>query len=68
MNSSFLLGIRYSSAVVESEDETLVYDAGNFLTAAGGYLGLCLGFSCLSLLIGIFNLARRFFANQFFSK
>jgi hypothetical protein len=33
---------------VEERVETLVYDAGNFLAAVGGNLGLLLGFSCLS--------------------
>ena len=34
----------------EKEEETLVYDSGNFFAAVGGNLGLLLGFSCLSII------------------
>ena len=40
----------YSTLVIEEQVETLIYDVGGFLAAAGGNLGLCLGFSCLSVL------------------
>jgi len=40
---------------VEEKTETLVYDLGTFLAALGGNLGLALGFSCLSILLGIVN-------------
>jgi hypothetical protein len=35
----------------EERMETLTYDLGNFLVAAGGNLGLFLGFSCFSLMV-----------------
>ena len=40
----------FRSLVVEQHREVLIYDLGGFLAAAGGNLGLCLGFSCLSVL------------------
>jgi hypothetical protein len=40
----------YSSNLVQKQVEVLVYDFGGFIAAAGGNLGLCLGFSCLSIL------------------
>jgi hypothetical protein len=40
----------YSSLSVEEHFETLVFDSGSLLAAAGGNLGLFLGFSCLSLI------------------
>jgi hypothetical protein len=40
---------------VEERIETLVYDVGSFLAAAGGNLGLLLGFSCLSTIFGFIN-------------
>ena len=46
----FYLQMAFSSLNVESEVQTLVYDTGNMLAAAGGYLGLFLGFSCLTCL------------------
>ena len=41
----------YSTFLIEQQVETLIYDLGGFLAAAGGNLGLCLGFSCLSVLL-----------------
>ena len=41
----------YSTFQVEQHVETLLYDVGGFLAAAGGNLGLCLGFSCLSVML-----------------
>jgi hypothetical protein len=46
----YLLIVYYRSFMVEKQVETLVYDFGGFLAAAGGNLGLCLGLSCLSIL------------------
>jgi len=43
----FDLTIAYSSLDVTTKTETLVYDFGDFLSAAGGNMGLFLGFSCL---------------------
>ncbi len=45
----YVLMYYYKSLVVEKQVETLVYDFGGFLAAAGGNLGLCLGLSCLSI-------------------
>jgi hypothetical protein len=39
--------------LVQKQVEVLVYDFGGFIAAAGGNLGLCLGFSCLSILFTI---------------
>ena len=43
----------YSFETMDTEErmETLTYDLGNFLVAAGGNLGLFLGFSCFSLMV-----------------
>jgi hypothetical protein len=50
-DKSFLIDLFYSTLVIEERVETLVYDVVNFLAAAGGHLGLFLGFSCLSVLL-----------------
>jgi hypothetical protein len=42
--------LAYATLSVEEQTETLVFDIGSLLAAAGGNLGLFLGFSCLSLL------------------
>ena len=51
--------LAYETFVVEEQVETLVYDAGNFLAAIGGNLGLFLGFSCLTLLLWIFKIGKK---------
>ena len=53
----------YSTLDVEERIETLVYDAGNFLAAAGGNLGLLLGFSCLSTVFGFINIIQEYFTH-----
>ena len=50
-NDNFHLFFYYSSLVVEKRVETLVYDIGGFLAAAGGNMGLMLGLSFLTILI-----------------
>ena len=50
-----ILELLYDSYTIREEVETLVYDSGNFWVSVGGNLGLFLGFSCLSVLLGIFN-------------
>jgi hypothetical protein len=51
-NGSFAnLVLAYDTFSVEEHFETLVFDIGSLLAAAGGNLGLFLGFSCLSLLL-----------------
>jgi hypothetical protein len=51
--------LAYENFVIEEQIETLVYDAGNFLAAVGGNLGLFLGFSCLTMLLGILKIVKR---------
>jgi hypothetical protein len=45
---------------VEEKAETLIYHVGNFLAAAGGNLGLFLGFSCLSVLFELIKFAETY--------
>ena len=59
--SNFTLYIFPGSKFTEDQSETLLYDAGGFLAAAGGHLGLLLGFSCLSALYAIVNWFKKFF-------
>jgi hypothetical protein len=47
--------LTYATLSVEEQTETLVFDIGSLLAAAGGNLGLFLGFSCLSLLFSCFD-------------
>ena len=62
------LALSYESLLVEERIETLVYDTGNLLSAIGGNLGLFLGLSCLTILLGIWkaaqNLYRKFYHAQ----
>ena len=51
--SYYHLFFYYKSDIVQKQVEVLVYDFGGFIAAAGGNLGLCLGFSCLSILFTI---------------
>ena len=52
----FNLSVFYDNLAVEERTETLIYDLSNFLSAAGGNLGLLMGFSCLSVLLAIIKL------------
>jgi hypothetical protein len=54
-SDQFYLALAYSTLNVEQKTETLVYDFGTMLTAAGGNLGLFLGFSCLTFLLDIID-------------
>jgi hypothetical protein len=47
--------LTYATLSVEEQTETLVFDIGSLLAAAGGNLGLFLGFSCLSLLFSLLD-------------
>jgi len=52
----------YSTLQIEEKVETLIFDFGGLLAAAGGNLGLCLGFSCLSVfysMIRLFSLMKK---------
>jgi hypothetical protein len=50
-NNNFDLYYSFETMDTEERMETLTYDLGNFLVAAGGNLGLFLGFSCFSLFL-----------------
>ncbi len=52
---SFGLFYFYETLRIEEKIETLIFDLGGVLAAAGGNLGLCLGFSCLSILHAILS-------------
>ena len=47
--------VSYKSLNVEERTEQLVYDLGSVLAAAGGHMGLFLGLSCMSILLGFVN-------------
>ena len=64
-DDGFQLHFYYKTLKVEEKTETLVYDVGNFLTAAGGNLGLFLGFSCLSVLFTLIEIAENAFLKHF---
>ena len=51
---------RYSTLNVEEQIESLEYDVGTFWTAAGGNLGLFLGFSVLSVFFSIFDYVQQY--------
>jgi hypothetical protein len=57
----YFLMFYFQTFVVEKQVETLVYDLGGFLAAAGGNLGLCLGLSCLSILFTFTQWTKSFF-------
>jgi len=46
---------------VEAKKESYVYDGVNFLTAAGGNLGLFMGFSCLSIIFSLIDSLNKWF-------
>jgi len=50
---------------IEEKTETFVYDVGNFLTAAGGNLGLFMGFSCLSIILTFIDKFEHHFSWKF---
>jgi hypothetical protein len=54
-NSTFFLVLFYDTFDVVESKETLVYDVGDLFAAAGGHLGLFLGFSCLSVLMQVID-------------
>ncbi len=59
MKAAVRFALAYEDFVIEEQIETLVYDIGNFLAAVGGNLGLFLGFSCLTLLLEIMQIAKQ---------
>ncbi len=54
-SKKFYLALFYDTFDIVEYKETLVYDVGDFFAAAGGHLGLFLGFSCLTLLMQIID-------------
>jgi hypothetical protein len=59
LDSTVFVSICYSSILIETRVETYLYDLGNFLTSAGGNLGLLLGFSCLSVFFILLKCLKR---------
>ena len=59
IDSTFILSIVYSSLFVEERSEALVYDGVSFIAAAGGNLGLFLGFSFFSGVISIIKFIQK---------
>jgi hypothetical protein len=57
--SNFTVYFFFRSPWIEERIETLTYDLGGMLAAAGGNLGLMLGFSCLTLVFGIINWVKK---------
>lgn len=55
-NGYFHLNMFFHTLEVEERTETFVYDIVNFLSAAGGNLGLFIGFSCFSVLCSAIDL------------
>jgi hypothetical protein len=51
--SAFEMTVYYQTHATEERTEILVYDVGSLLVAAGGNLGLFMGFSVLSILLAI---------------
>ena len=58
--NNFIVYFFYRSPWIEERLETLTYDLSGMLAAAGGNLGLMLGFSCLTLVFGIINWFKKF--------
>ena len=56
----FYLAIAYSSLNIESRIESLVFDVGSLLAAAGGNLGLALGFSCLTCIWAVIEILEQY--------
>ena len=55
VSESYVIAIFYVSTDVEEKTVTLLFDLGTMISATGGNLGLTLGFSVLSILLGITN-------------
>ena len=55
LSNNFFLKLFYDTFDIVESKETLVYDIGDLFAAAGGHLGLFLGFSCLSLMMQIID-------------
>ena len=58
-DENVLLLLGYETMLIEEHTEKLVYDKTNFLAAAGGNMGLFLGFSCLSMFLGLLKVFKK---------
>ena len=58
-NTTFLFFISFGSLLVEERSEALIYDGVTFIAAAGGNLGLFLGFSFFSVAISIVKMIQK---------
>jgi len=56
LGKDFGLYYFYKTLQIEEKVETLIFDFGGLLASAGGNLGLCLGFSSLSIFYSIIHL------------
>ena len=59
-DSKVMFALGYETLLIEEHAESLVYDVTNFLAAAGGNLGLFLGFSCMSIFYGMIKIIMKF--------
>lgn len=55
----YYLAFFWDALDVEEHHESLTYDLSAFLAAAGGNLGLALGYSCLSALVCLIEIVFR---------
>jgi hypothetical protein len=58
-----LLDLSYETYSVEEQFEKFVFDIGSLLVAAGGNLGLFLGFSCLSIVFSVLEYTPVYWSN-----
>ena len=58
-DSKVMFALGYETLLIEEHAESLVYDVTNFLAAAGGNLGLFLGFSCMSVFYGTIKIIKK---------
>jgi len=65
IKNDFALYVYFSTLNVEQQIESFDYDFASFLAAAGGNLGLFLGFSCLSVLFAVVNYVSKMFAENY---
>jgi len=52
--------LSYETVVTEEHVQSYVYDFNSFISSAGGNLGLFVGFSCLSTMLGIISFVMDF--------
>lgn len=58
---TFYLYMVYNSMDVKTKTETLIYDLGDVFSAAGGNLGLVLGFSCFGCIMELIKYVQWYF-------